>query len=132
MITIILIMIASICNAIQDILAHHHSISIFGKYKKGFWSDATQESWKEKYIDWDGGNRNRKKWIFGLFNLPVQFTDAWHLFKSLMVVLFVLAIVLYKPFFGILIDFFVLGAIWNLEFLSFYNKILVVRKNKIK
>lgn len=131
MISFILIALSALCNALMDVSQFHYSTSIFTKLNNPmYWNGSI--SWKSKYIDWDNGDKRRKKWIFGKFNLPVQFTDMWHLAKSMMIVLFVLAIVLYKPFFGILIDFFVLGAIWNLVFLAFYNKILVVRKNKIK
>lgn len=125
MISFILIALSALCNALMDVSQFHYSTSIFTKFNKPMYFDGVI-SWKNKYLDWDGGNRNRKKWIFGLFNLPVQLTDFWHLAKSMMIVLFVLAIVLYKPFFGMLIDFFILGAIWNLVFLAFYNKILVI------
>lgn len=128
MISFILIALAAICNSIQDTLAHHHSVSVFSKHKKGFWSDATEESWKNKYKNYDSGDRSRKKWLFGLFNLPVQFSDAWHMVKSLTIIILVLAVVLYQPVFGKLIDFFVLGAVWNLVFLAFYKYLLIIKK----
>lgn len=128
MISFILIAIAAICNSIQDTLAHHHSVSVFSKHKKGFWSDATEESWKNKYRNWDNGDKRIRKWIFGLFNLPAAFTDAWHFFKSTLIVILILAVVLYQPVFGKLIDFFVLGAVWNLVFLAFYKYLLIIKK----
>lgn len=125
MISFILIALSALFNALMDVSQFHYSNSIFTKFNKPMYFNG-EISWKSKYRDWDGGDRRRRKWIFGLFNLPVAFTDFWHLAKSMMVILFVLAIILYSPVFGMLIDFFVLGVIWNLVFLAFYNKILVI------
>ena len=119
MISYILIILASICNAIMDVISFHYDDSIFNKLNPKYWNP--QISWKNKYIDWDNGNKERKKFL-GV-NIAPAFTDAWHFFKSLMIVLMVLAIVLYKPLFGQIIDFFVIGLIWNLCFSFFYNVI---------
>lgn len=127
MISFILIALSALCNALMDVSQFHYSTSIFTKFNKPMIYDGSV-SWKNKYVDYDGGDRRMKKWLFGLFNIPAAFTDAWHFFKSTMIVLFVLAIVLYNPVFGMLIDFFVIGAIWNLVFLAFYNHLLVIKK----
>lgn len=119
MISYILILLASICNAIMDVTSFHYDNSIFNKLNPKYWNP--QISWKNKYIDWDKGNKERKK-LFGI-NIAPAFTDAWHFFKSLMIILMVSSIVLYKPLFNIWIDFLVIGFIWNGTFSFFYNVI---------
>lgn len=123
LISFILVILASICNAVMDTLCQHHDNSIFGKYKIGFWSDASTTSWRNKYVE---GNplKGRKK-LFWKINIPSTFTDAWHFTKSSMIVFLIAAIVLYTPVFGLFIDFSVLGLIWNLTFNLFYNVILI-------
>lgn len=120
MISYVLVILASFCNALMDTLAHHHSTSIFKNYKTGFWSDAMAVSWKNKYIDGDPTKGRKKNWVF---NVPVQFTDAWHFFKSLMIIFLIAAMPLYTTVFGLLIDFCVLGLAWNFSFTFFYNVI---------
>ncbi len=51
--------------------------------------------------------------------------DAWHLSKSIILILMALAILCYKPIVSPLVDFILLGAAWNLVFNIFYNKILL-------
>lgn len=122
MISYVLVILAAFLNSVMDTLSHHHSTSVFKNNLTGFWSDASTTSWKNKYIDGNPLNGRRK--LFWKINIPVQFTDAWHFFKSLMIILLVAAIVLYSPVFGVLIDFFALGLLWNLIFNFFYNVIL--------
>ena len=120
MISLVFVLFASICNAIMDTISFHYEISIFSKLNPNYWNPTI--SWKNKYVDWDNGNRERKK-IFGI-NIAPAFLDAWHLFKSLMIILFALSIVLYKVYFNLIIDFIVIGLVWNVFFSLFYNKIL--------
>jgi hypothetical protein len=151
MVSLIFFIIAAACSAFMDTLAHRHPKSIFQKFKKGFWSDAFEESWKEKYVDWDSGDRSLRKlfpnfksrfkilnWI-GKINYPVQITDGWHLFKTIMIFAICISIVSFKPiifyefnsqFLIFLITFIVYGILWNWTFNGLYNWILV--KGKIK
>lgn len=122
MISIILLILASVCNSVMDTLGHHHSTSVFKKYKTGFWADAYLVSWKNKYFN--GDKLQGRKRFLG-FVIPVQFTDAWHFFKSMMIILLILSIVLYTPLvFYIWIDFIAYGIIWILFFNLFYNYLL--------
>ena len=118
----ILVIVAAFSNAVMDTLIHHHSTSIFKNYKTGFFADGLEVSWKNKYVDGDP-TKGRTK-LFWKINMPVQFTDAWHFSKSFMIVSLIAAIVLYNPLFGIWIDFFAIGFIWNMTFSFFYNVIL--------
>lgn len=119
MISLILVMLAAICNAVMDTISFHYIKSIFSKLNRQWWDPYV--SWKNKYIDWDRGKRAEKT-IWGI-KYPTALTDAWHFFKSTMIVLMVLAIVLYTPFINPFIDFMIIGLGWNISFNLFYNKI---------
>jgi hypothetical protein len=116
--SIIFIVLAAICNAVMDKITHHWDRSIFKQLKNSVWWNPSI-SWKNKYVNRDYKNPI-KKIIFGLFDKP--FTDAWHTFKSLMIVFLCLAICTYK--FYSYFDFIILGTIWNLTFNLLYNKVL--------
>jgi hypothetical protein len=120
MISILFVILASICNAIMDVCSFHYSNSIFNKLNPKYWNP--EISWKNKYIDCDP-TKGMRKIFFGLLDYPVFLTDAWHLFKSLMIIFLVTAIVLYKPLFSQLIDFVSMGIMWNFTFNFFYNVI---------
>ncbi len=122
MISYVLVILAAFCNAVMDTLIHHHDTSVFKNFKTGFWADALNVSWKNKYVD--GNPINGRTKLFWIINVPSTFTDGWHLCKSTMIVSLIAAIVLYNPLFCIWIDFFVLGLLWNMVFNFFYNVIL--------
>lgn len=149
MLSLIFFIIAAACSGLMDVLIFHHHKSIFQNYKKGFWSDAYMESWKEKYADWDSGDRSLRKLFpnfksrFKIFNLigrinyPVQISDAWHLSKTIMIFAICLSIVLFKPiifyefnsqFLMYLITFTFYGIVWNWVFNLMYNWILIKGK----
>lgn len=125
MISFILILFSAICNAVMDVCSFHYENSIFSKYNPQWWNPFI--SWKNKYIDGDP-KKGLRKWFFGLLDYPTFLTDAWHFFKSSMIVLFSVAIVVYKPVVCPLIDFAIIGVIWNLAFNVCYNKIFVLKK----
>jgi hypothetical protein len=94
-----------------------------------FWDG--EISWKNKYINGDP-KLGRVRWYFGLVK-PVQLTDAFHLFKSLMIIFLSLSITTFDiGFFSIseysLISFplvvLLYGFLWNTTFSLFYDKIL--------
>jgi len=100
----------------MDTLSHHYLTSIFVNLEETFWNPA--KSWKNKYElpDW----------------IPDAFTDAWHIFKFLMIVSIIFAIVLFKPneyisiwWIDQSINYLILGIVWNLVFMLFYDKLLV-------
>lgn len=101
MATLILIILAAYCNAVMDILENENfSSSIFRNLNPKFWYK--RESWKYA------------KRIFGW-----KF-DGWHVFKSLMLILLMIAVVSYKPIFG-WIDFILFGMVWNINFSFAYK-----------
>ena len=129
-VSLILFALAAACNAVMDTLVHHHNTSVFKHHAKGFWSDAYLQSWKNKYIDGDP-EKGRKK-IFGNINYPVQLTDAWHFFKTILIFLIVFAIVFYKPMFTWWIEIIVFGVVWNCTFSLFYKKLFIQPKKSEK
>lgn len=52
--------------------------------------------------------------------IPDSISDAWHVAKSLMIILITLSIIFYKPFIPV-IDMIVLGVIWNVSFNTSYK-----------
>ena len=132
LLSLLLIVLSSFCNAIMDTLDHHYSTSIFSKIEKNpLWWNADQ-GWKNKYVDRDP-KKGRVKWnILGIrVNKPVQITDAWHFFKMLMIIFFCSASVVNMYFaieFNVFISIGILiiyGTLWNLPFSLLYNKVLI-------
>jgi hypothetical protein len=108
MISYIFLGFASICNAIMDTLTHHFSQSIFRNKNDKFWNPN---------ISWQYNN---------FLPLTKYRVDAWHLFKSAMIIFICLAIVSAKKL--NIIDFVLLGSLWNLVFNIFYNHVLINNK----
>jgi hypothetical protein len=119
MVSLILVALAAICNAVMDKSKFHFHKSIFKNLNPYWWNG--EISWKNKYIDRD--------FLKGFRSIPVQFTDAFHFFKSLMIVLFSLAVICYKPMINPIIDLLMIGGSWNAAFNIFFNKILVNENN---
>jgi hypothetical protein len=117
--SIIFIILAAFSNAVMDVLSTRYDVSIFGNLKnRQFWD--WRISWKNK---WENGFKlNREKFLFSS-SILVFLTDAWHLFKALMLAFVSLAIIFYKPIFGML-DVFLFCIIWGVVFEVSYNKIL--------
>lgn len=61
MISILFVILASICNAVMDASSFHYDNSIFNKLNRKFWDGSI--SWKNKYIDYDKGDKRRKKYL---------------------------------------------------------------------
>lgn len=115
---------ASICNSIMDTSSHHYSTSVFKNFNPMWWNG--EISWKNKYIDGDFNKGFRKWWGF---NYPVQLTDSFHLFKTLMIIFITISIVTFDSTLIIngyyfLIYIFIYGLLWNITFSLFYDKIL--------
>ncbi len=115
--------LAAFCNAVMDTCVHHYSTSIFSKWDRMYWDAGI--SWRNKYNNFDE-EQGRVKWLW--FNKPSFLTDAWHLFKSLMIVFIVLSIVTYSPLtFGNtlingFVDLVIWGISWNIMFSFFYKR----------
>ena len=118
--------LAVICNAIMDTSVHHYSKSIFVSFNNPTWWDGSI-SWKNKYVNGDSALGRKKK--FGM-NIPVQFTDAFHFFKSLMVIFLCVSIVTFTccgidEWYKYAAAFSIYGVVWNVVFSLFYNKVFL-------
>jgi len=126
MITLICWILAAIFNAAMDVVAYKYDSSIFRKINKHKYYDK-RISWRNKYIDGFPHN-GRTYWSIGKFKIIKYdaFTDAWHLFKSLMIICLAISIVTYQydnPAIS-LIQFCILFFVWIKVFNLFYKKIL--------
>jgi len=132
MITLILITLAGIFNATYEILFVAFKQSIFYKYNSSFWDP--QKSWVFKW--YYPLQSSEKKWYyFGVFPLYkerfiysstilVWMTDAWHLFKALMLGCIMAAIINYSVIIHPLVDFFLLYCTFTFSFEISFSYIL--------
>lgn len=115
----------------MDKCSHHYSKSIFKNLNPIWWNG--EISWKNKYTNGDSSLGFRKlfpnsKSFLGKINYPVQLTDSWHFFKTLMIIFLVLSIISFGgkeilSFKSLLLNFVIYGIVWNTVFSLFYNKI---------
>ena len=126
--SIILIVIASICAAIMDVLSHHYPRSIFKNLKSSWWNP--KNSWKNKYSSFEKDIRKEKVFY--------AFCDAWHTFRNIYVFSIIAAIAFF-PFLIIeyskyqfldfvIIWFLALYFIYLLTYFLFYKLILIKKK----
>ena len=124
----ILFSLAAMCNAVMYTCTHHYSTSVFKNLNPKFWN--AEISWRSKYIDNDP-KMGRKKWFWGI-NYPVQISDSFHFFKSLMIIFICLTISTFDRdsafveynILSLFVIILIYGIIWNLTFSLFYNKVL--------
>jgi len=133
MVSIVLIILAAICNAVMDKISHHYYRSVFSKrrFNRDWWNP--EISWENKYEKYPVTNiiniNKRKKWMGGIMNYPVQLTDAWHFFKMFQLVFILSAIPLFSSynlipnsyFINLLLNILLLGIIYNSTFSLFYK-----------
>lgn len=122
------LILAAACNACMDTLQFHYYTSVFNRSGQKDWMQwwNPEVSWKNKYIDGDPRHGKKKTIIF--------FTDAWHMFKSLMVVFLALSSyfmwqsdfhITRMPFVDFGLYLIAYGIIWNTVFNLFYNHLLL-------
>ena len=101
MTALILLILASISNACMDTIKDHFGVSIFKNLNQDFWNPSV--SFHKKTI------------------LTYR-VDAWHIFKSVMIILICFAIVFFKPMSDFkLLDISMFGVVWNITFEIFYR-----------
>lgn len=130
MVTIILIVLAGMFNAIMDKLQFHLFKS---RLPKGAWWDA-EHSWKLK---WKDGDPNKGERFFLSSSLLVFVTDAWHLFKFLLILSVTMSAVFYVPVLNVeilgtdvsyLSDIIMLRLIFGLSFTTTFGPILTKKQ----
>lgn len=93
--------LAALCNSIMDTLRFHFESSPFRNRSPKFWNPNISYKYARQ--------------IFG-YKL-----DAWHLFKSGMIVFILLSIVSYDETLAWWFDFIVFGLCWNFVFSTSYK-----------
>lgn len=132
----LLISFSAFCNAVMDTVDHHFSTSKFDFIHNPKWRMWFNENqgWRNKYIDRNPAKGRRFWIILGIkVVIPVQITDAWHFFKTLMIFSFVGAIVFHdnsNPIWIKIIQYVLLGITWNVTFSFFYNTYLIKIRNR--
>lgn len=115
MISLIFVCLSGFFDSIKDHCNHHWGGSRLQEWVKNdrWWDQAV--SWKNKY---------EGTW---LEKLIVQVSDADHFFKTLRIIAWLVAIVLYEPMWEIWVipviisDFLILGILRNIVFSFFYK-----------
>ena len=120
-ITLILIALAGICNAIMDVLKTKYNNSIFLNWRNQTWFKPSL-SWRNK---WRNGDPSQGPKFFGSTTFLVFLTDFWHLSKFCMLMLISLALVFREPMFAWYIDFFIYYCTFTIIFEIFYSKVLI-------
>jgi len=120
--TYILIFIAAFSNAIMDTLRHHFDKSVFKNLNQQFWNAAVSHTNKYK----NGDSKLGRKYPKCLSPLTDIFSDAWHIFKIIMIVAIIIGFSITKQFqFS---DLLIHWAIWFATFEIFYSHILISKK----
>ena len=88
----ILLILASACNGIMDLLSFRFHNSVFNGLNNKFWNPSI--SWGNK---WKNRDIKQGERFWGSSRWFVKFTDGWHLIKSFMI-LFILLAVFIIPF----------------------------------
>lgn len=132
MTTLILIALAGMFNAIYEILFVAFKQSIFYNQNPLFWDP--KKSWVYKWCY--PLKKPEKKWYyFGFYpeykerfpyssTILVWTTDAWHLFKALMLGCIMAGIVNYSVLIHPILDFFILYSLFTFVFTIFFSYIL--------
>jgi len=132
MMSFILIALAGMLNATYEILFVGFNQSIFSNLKADFWNP--MKSWKNKWASPYPQKTIPYWWYFGFYprykekfphssTMFVWLTDAWHLFKALMLVCIMLAIVSYSVVFNPFVDFILLYVTFTFVFTIFFEYI---------
>ena len=105
MLSIVLVILAALLNSMMDTVTHHFSTSIFKHLEIKFWNPN---------VSWE--------YATNILGYPIDF---WHICKTLMLFSLMAAMILYNQITTHpLLDWAILGSVWNIVFNIFYNKIL--------
>jgi hypothetical protein len=131
MLSLILVIIAAIANAIGDKIQFHWDSSIFAGRGWDAWANP-KISWRRKWR-WKGGKLDQIEGeaFLGSSTVFVSFTDLWHAVKSIQLSTLFLAIVLYHPviesnhtIIELLINFALLRVAYGVTFETLFSKLL--------
>lgn len=131
MISFLLFALAVVCDSIMDTLTHHFNNSVFANLNPFWWNPFYSHTNKYKNGKKEFGRKKiSNKWLLRRINVPIQFTDAWHLFKGIKILFLIGSIITFNDF-GItwfwwdIILFGMYGITWYIAFELFYSKLLI-------
>jgi hypothetical protein len=104
---------------------YHRSVFYNGKWPKFNKFTNPASSWQNK---WKDGDRDKGELFFGSSTFLVWTTDAWHLFKTLMLLCFSVAVVTYNPMIHPIIDAITYWIVFGIVFELFWSKIFLKSK----
>ena len=113
MLSILFILIGASCDAMVDTLSHH--------WYMFRWKGKVNEQWWDPTLSWM--NKNDLKWY-----QPLQLSDAFHFFKTIRIICWMLAVVYYHPMMNMPLDFLLIGFLRNEMFSLCYDKLYVKKK----
>jgi hypothetical protein len=123
MISLVLVILAGIMNAVMDVISIRYNTSIF-KYLPKKWNYFFNPSlsWRNK---WKNGDPFKGEKFFGSSTFLVFTTDAWHLSKTIMLLLFMIAIINYVPLVSIYVDWIIYYIMFGITFELFFSKFFI-------
>jgi hypothetical protein len=124
MITITLISIAAILNALMDTISFRYESSIFSNFPRLRQFLDVNMSWRNKY---KGGDVKQGRAFFGSTTFLVFLTDGWHLFKTLMLLYLLAAMVSYETIVSPMADILIYYVWFGIVFEVFFAYILKKR-----
>ena len=130
MISLVLVMLAGMCNAIMDIIQFKYNQSIFSQYLfLDEWANPLS-SWRNKWKD--GIHLKGERFPFSS-TVFVWVTDLWHFAQSFMITFFVLAAIFYSPIISfdnyiieVVVSLAILKVGFSITFELFWSKILKI------
>ena len=136
MISLILIALAGALNATYEILFVNFNQSIFKNLNPEYWDP--NKSWVYKWASPFPQKAESRWYYFGYLprykerfpyssTVLVFLTDAWHLFKSLMLGCIMLAVVNHSVIVSSFIDFILLYVSFTFTFTMFFDYVLRIR-----
>ena len=123
MISLVLMILAGICNAIMDVLQFKFRISIFRCNRVQPWANPEISAVNKWKYDKDGICIGEK--FFGSSTFLVWLTDFWHLAKFLMLLFISASIIFYQPLINWYVDIFLMYCAFTITFELFFSKILI-------
>jgi hypothetical protein len=137
MISLILVILSAIADAIGDVIQFHWQPSIFSERGWDAWANPKLSwrrkwKWKNDKLDEIVGER-----FLGSSTIFVSITDLWHAAKSFQLLTIMLAVVLFQPiiqteidWIEILLNFALIRAAYGITFEVFFSRILIKKKLK--
>lgn len=125
MLTLFLVFLSAICNAVMDVITYRFDTSIFSKVVRLKWFIDPKVSWRNKYKN--GDPSQGPKFPFST-TLLCFITDAWHLIKNIMLVLLYVGITCYIPIINPVLDVILYYIVFGVTFEICWSRLFIIKK----